>query len=144
MADWSVCDLELEFEFGCLNSKTMQVQIRLADRVETLDPGMDTALVYQTQVTLPAQIQIELSNKNMQQDTLIENGVIVKDKYVKLTRLSIDKFETPQIYLEKNIKLITESATYTTNYFGFNGRVLIDLDQPNVFIQHCKFLREVV
>lgn len=143
MADWSHCDLEIEFEFGALNSSTMQVQVTVNNHTEILDPGSDTTVVFQKQIKLPAQIQIRLSNKNMQQDTLVQDGVIVKDKYVKMNRLSLDKFDTPQNYLEKNIKLNTDSDTHATNYFGFNGQVIIDLDQTCVFAQHCKFLREV-
>lgn len=139
------CLLTLTFEFGSIDGKTMKVEILPEiGKLIVLDPGIDQTLSCDIEIILPTTIKIEISNKNMSTDTIIdEHHNILKDKYVKLSALQLDKIAIPYHWLEKQTKILVGSETYHTNYFGFNGTCAIELPRSTVFQLYANFLREL-
>jgi hypothetical protein len=94
----------------------------------------DKRLVVEFESTLPCQIQIDVSGKNYLNTQIDENGNIVKDTYIRLDSVFIDRMPIKKWFLEsKFLKFYTENQTLTSNYFGFNGRAVVDISYADSF-----------
>ena len=131
MTTFSKCKLKIDFEFGECNGKLMTVKVNN----QILQPK-DFLATYEDEIVLPTSIVIETSGKEQGVDTKVDaDGNILEDMYAKVTSLSLDSFEFNEIFLHQKMQLITDNATHTTCYFGFNGKVTLDLAEDNVFSQ---------
>jgi hypothetical protein len=90
--------------------------------------------VVEFESTLPCQIQIDVSGKNYLNTQIDENGNIIKDTYIRLDAVFIDRMPIKKWFLEsKFLKFYTENQTLTSNDFGFNGRAVIDIAYADSF-----------
>jgi hypothetical protein len=143
MLELARCQLRIDFEYGLIDGKIMQVEIYNNQKVLTATPQINGDYA-QAQVfldlTLPTRLFLIFSGKNNLTDTQIdENGNIIKDLYVKITNLALDKIEISQNALNQKLVLETATGSIPTNYVGFNGRITLNLDKPNVFLQYYDF-----
>jgi hypothetical protein len=133
MTKFNQCKLEIKFEFGSCNSKYFTVVIDDNKSIKTITP---TDNFYCTDIELPTQVKLAFSGKT-DGDTLVdENNNIVEDMYVKIAAIWLDKFPLSVKYIHQQIQIVTTSGeTHTTSYIGFNGTVVLDYSEDNVFSQ---------
>ena len=133
MTKFNQCKLEIKFEFGSCNSKYFTVVVFDNKSVKTITP---TDNFYCTDIELPTQVKMAVSGKN-DGDTLVdENNNIVEDMYVKIAGIWLDKFPLSEKYMHQQIQIVTTSGeTHTTSYIGFNGTVVLEYSEDNVFSQ---------
>jgi hypothetical protein len=144
MDNLKYCIITLELEFGAVNDQTMTVIVDHNGKQQQICPNTDTVISCNIEVEFPTAITLSLFGKNMNTDTqLNEKHEIIKDKYVKLTNLKIDKISAPLAYLQQKIKFILDDQFIVTNYFGFNGSATIYLDKSNAFTQQCYFIQSL-
>ena len=108
----------------------------LLDKLENIT---DTSKSVCVSIDLPCQLKFVVSNKNYNNDTLVDNnGLIISDKYVILKNMLIESipvkinvlFDICQYYKNHNAVPINDT------YWGFNGVVVIDFDEED-FIKWC-------
>jgi hypothetical protein len=102
-----------------------------AEGQQSLIRNADDTAVINTVVDFPGELLILLDGKNNNTDTLLnDSGEIVQDKFIQLTKIIVDKITVPDYFLQK-WPVINDSIT--TTYFGFNGAVKLQFDEPNSF-----------
>ena len=138
MINFNTCNLKIVFKFNECNSKLMKVEVDCGHSV-ILEP-VDKYAVFEQQIELPKEVVIRTSGKNHKYDTKIDAaGNIYEDMAVQIESISLDSFKLTEIYLHQKIKILTESGEeYTTSYFGFNGSIVLDFSESNVFTQVLK------
>lgn len=130
---FDTCKLELEFEFGDCRGDYFRVQIDNGDSVKDVDYFNP---YYSTMIELPATLKITTSGKNHKIHTIVKDGEIVEDMYVKVNKLKLDGLAIGNTFYHKKLTLTTiDNQEHTTNYFGFNGTCTIDFVHSNVFTQ---------
>jgi len=135
------CEIEIEFEFGSVNGEYMNVEIVNGNNTTVVIPENRR---YRAAITLPTRLSITTSGKNPRYHTVLRNGEIVEDMFVKITKFTIDKQPLNEIFLHKKITLSAlDGSKHTTNYFGFNGTADIDFLEDNVFIQYVMLNTDV-
>jgi hypothetical protein len=139
----NVCKLTLIFEFGAINGGTMLLDIRCGDTRYKLNPGIDAEIEKNFSISLPNKIIIDVSGKNSEKDTLIENGKIIKDKYIRIKEIRLDSMLVPEDWINGQIRFVTHGTELYTNYFGFNGHCTIDLLKSNTFLQLMSFNKDL-
>ena len=130
------CNIKIDLEFGSIGDKLMQVQYRCNDIREHVDV-VDLKASINQRITLPSKITLAFSNKDNNKDTILdENNNILSDLYVKILNIYLDGIKVNPVYLQKNLKLFTDSGNIiNTPYIGFNGTMEIPLDTASVFQQ---------
>jgi hypothetical protein len=90
---------------------------------------------------LPSKLVFDISGKDYNHDTVVDKAnQVVQDKYIKLLDLKIGKVPIQEVHLLKIIHYRTDKDTVIpTNYWGFNGKVIIDINQEN-FIKYLLML----
>lgn len=129
-------DLELEFKIGHCNG-TMGMEIFANNTMVSSYSVFDTdRFVFKHRINWPTTLKIVLSNKNLLHDTTVDSdGKIIADKYIQLTRIMVDRIETTVRHIN-SIVLNTNDNKITTNYWGYNGYVELNLTQENSFMWH--------
>jgi len=105
-----------------------------------LKPSDDNYAIFEKEINLPTELVIKTAGKNHKYDTKIDAaGNIYEDLAVQIESISLDSFELSDVYLHQKIKILTESGDeYTTSYFGFNGTIMLNFSESNVFSQVLK------
>jgi hypothetical protein len=126
--------LKLSFEIGRLRDQSMGLEFINAGNTQRFDSLDDDTFVYETTITFPTSMTIRVFNKQ-RNDTLVdEQGNIIKDKYIKLLDIQVDGVSCSPYYVSKYVILNTaDGRALTTNYWGFNGTVLLDFTEDNSF-----------
>jgi len=130
--------LNIDFKFGKLHSgKIMQVTVTDQNQRYTVIPDNQNCGRFQCCTTLPGSVTINFFGKDMMTDTKIDAaGKIIEDLYVQIQKISIDTFNMGPHFLNNELILCTENNTnIPTSYIGFNGHMILDLNQPSVFKQ---------
>jgi hypothetical protein len=127
-------DITFNFEFGAINDQCMIVNI-FVDSHDILLNGLDHTEIKLDSIKIPNTIKIKFSGKNSETDTILDSdGSVLKDKYVKITKIKIDQLSVPSWVIEKKLMLTTEDHRQIhTSYVGFNGEMIIDIPSSNVF-----------
>lgn len=119
--------VQLCFKFGSVHDSYMTVTV---NGVAAVPDHREQACI-ETSVTFPGELIIELSGKNNNTDTLVNDaGEIVQDKFVQLTQVRVDKMTVNDHFLQK-WPVVNDS--FNTTYFGFNGRAKLTFDAPSSF-----------
>jgi len=130
-------NVKLKLEFGSINGKFMNVEYQInSSRVKKVLVSENEGLL-DDEISLPGKVRLFFSNKDNATDTIVnESNEIVADLYVKILKITLDNFDIPQVYIQKNLKLVTgKNNQINTNYIGFNGTMEIPFDQNSVFKQ---------
>jgi hypothetical protein len=138
------CCIEVEFEFGSVNNKLMQVQLINDQNVVPVNPQhVDNK--YQAaakiNVKFPTTVKLEFAGKDPNIDTILDDkGNIVEDLYVKITAIKLDGFALRETFLNQRLTIHTlDNQCWTTNYIGFNGTITINFEKSNTFSQYLYF-----
>lgn len=107
---------------------------------DPVNPSDENYAIFEKQLYLPTKLVIKIVGKDHNHDTKIDAaGNIYEDLAVQIESISLDSFELSEIYLHQRIKILTESGEeHTTSYFGFNGTIVLDFSESNVFLQVLK------
>ena len=91
-------------------------------------------------VELPTTINIITDGKDNNNDTLLDDkGNVIKDKFLRIDEISIDKKPIDTNALYKIIKIHTvEKQLIYSNYVGFNGVTSINLEYSDSLIAHLQ------
>ena len=91
-------------------------------------------------VELPTTINIITDGKDNNNDTLLDDkGNVIKDKFLRIDEISIDKKPIDTNSLYKIIKIHTvEKQLIYSNYVGFNGVTSINLEYSDSLIAHLQ------
>jgi len=105
-----------------------------------VNPSDENYAIFEKQLYLPTELVIKTSGKDHNHDTKIdEAGNIHEDLAVQIESIMLDSFELGEVYLHQKIKILTESGEeHTTSYFGFNGTIVLNFSEKNVFSQVLK------
>lgn len=101
-------------------------------------------LQFEENIIFPNTLYIEHHEKNMKKDTKVIDGQIVDDKGFFLHSLQIG-----HIILDKeifNFNFYTENGKILkkNNYFGLNGKMLINIDESNLSSWHIKLQQSFI
>ncbi len=97
---------------------------------------------FSTDVPWPSIVTIKVDGKGPVDTEIDSNGKILKDKYIKLDSLLVDRMPVHILSLVK-IPLVTGNRVVNSNYWGFNGTVTFDFDQPNSMLWHLNEIEKV-
>jgi len=108
-------------------SKVIDTQEKLPDQIEL-------------NVTMPCVIRINLSEKNMETDTIVEDDKILEDKFTEITSLSIAGLNVGYDVLHKIVTYTENDGNSTQNNFAHsNGDLKIVLDCNDPITWHLKY-----
>ena len=132
--------LEIDFEFCAAKQQCMTVHVHHQHTTKILCPAEPGIVKYETKMFLPNSVSLEFSGKDMNHDTVLDNaGNIIEDKAVIIRRILIDRLPVDKNYLEKHLVLETASGNVNSNYAGFNGKMVLNFNQPNAFLLLHRF-----
>ena len=91
-------------------------------------------------VELPTTINIITDGKDNNNDTLLDDkGNVIKDKFLRIDEISIDKkpIDTNALYKIIKINTVEKQLIYSI-YVGFNGVTSINLEYSDSLIAHLQ------
>ena len=139
------CFIEFDLEFGCVNNKLMTVALSSDENITAIQPGLiDGKYLAKSRlyIDLPAVVKLRFSGKDHTTDVIFDqDGKITQDMYVKILGVNLDGFNLNEKFIHQGLTInTTDGQTWTTSYIGFNGEILLDLSEPNVFLQYHSIL----
>jgi len=136
MAKFNQSLVKLQFKFVELNNEYMNLNIVLSDRFIPVSPAQFQTIEFY--INFPTEIVLDVSGKNMNSDTVLDDqGNIIKDKHIELTKVIIDNIAVPSLYLKKWPELNGNN----NSYFGFNGQFKLKFLEKNSFTFLLKTLQ---
>jgi hypothetical protein len=90
-------------------------------------------------IDLPAEIIIEVSNKNLNTDTMVDSqGRILKDKFLKVDQVHLARLPIGSQLLEQLFEIHSERGIHNTSYFGFPGTVKFVISEADAMTWHLR------
>lgn len=134
----NLCKLEIVFKFAEVHGSFMTVKIN-----DTVLSGVNNEVqCYEKLITLPDSVTLEFSGKNQTTDTILDGDQnIIKDKHILIKEIRLDNMPVERLYLERRLKLEHDNKVVYSNYIGFNGKMVIQFNKPDVFRQLLEWQR---
>jgi len=132
------CKIKFDFEFGKINDRNMTVVITNNDQKFLVAPSDKQIQSIDFDIDLPTQVILKFAGKDPTRDTIVDkDGNITADVYVKILSITLDGFELRETFLYQKMKLVTDDGQeIKTAYIGFNGQIIIDMLESDVFCQY--------
>lgn len=134
-----IANFKFNFSAGSINNQYMLLSIGIENKT-TKPIHVADKFTFATDVRLPAEIEFHL-NGRLENDTVVHNGEIVADKFIKLESLEIDGFfiESWQLPEEFFFFNSSENTNLFTAYWARNGvaKLIIDKDDPALWLLDC-------
>ena len=131
------CTINFEFEFGMIDNRHMNMTIQNQDNLMHVVPHLNNKATASMEIALPTEIKMTFFGKNPEDTCIDSQGNITQDMYVKILKIDFDGFDLNEIFLHQKIKLHTEHGSeITTSYVGFNGSIVLNFPESNVFTQY--------
>ena len=93
--------------------------------------------VIESQIDLPCTIRIEISGKDMMNDTKVEGDKIVADKFIELQSMTLSKIPVYDHNFVKILEYQTEDGRLLKQrYISWNGEIKIELNDPDPLRWH--------
>ena len=129
--------ISMSLEFGVCNGSMIADIYSNEILVTTIKNARDEVLI-DFETDLPAKLKIAVSNKDNSLDTLLDDsGLVIQDKYVKLTRLSVGYIPVSSGVLFNICRYTPEHGAECNNtYWGFNGIATIDISKSDSLDWH--------
>lgn len=126
-------NLTLLCSVTCVNGS---IKIEMFDQTTPIYAGEnlpDGPMRIDCQINWPTTINIITSNKTSNDMEVDSNGNILKDKSIEVVGMSINNFPIHQDLIDKLFVCQREGSSEITNenWWGFNGNIKIEFDQPN-------------
>jgi len=120
--------------------------------------GCDQKILYQTElnnsgskqiqfddnIIFPNTLYIKHYDKNMKTDTKVVNGQIIDDKGFFLNSLQIGNILLDKEIFNFNFHTEDGKILKKNNYFGLNGKMLINVDEDNLLSWYIKLQQSFV
>lgn len=120
------------FEVGQVHNRSMSLTISTNKETKHFKQVDSGVFKCDIPVFFPDVISINVSGKGPN-DTLVDDrGNIVGDMYIKLNKVFIDGIPSSIDYVHKLVIHTDNGNTVTTNYWGFNGTIKLNLLYKNV------------
>lgn len=86
-------------------------------------------------ITLPCEIQFNLSGKGPLDTVVDENGKVVEDKFIRIDWLSLQGIPVERWILESRLLILHYGSgeQIKTNYFGHNGQAKLVIPHEDIF-----------
>ena len=133
-------ELKLVLEHGECNGY-MSVQC-YANGQLIAEPQIDKSnnSIVDVKVDFPVELVIKVSGKNNNTDTVVENGQIVKDKYVKLKQVYLARYHVNENMLHTLCQFTPDmGTTEQNNYFYCNGIAKMQFHAQDALRWHLKY-----
>jgi hypothetical protein len=128
-------NLKFELYFGqCHGSMTVNI-FDNKGLVSTLENQVGT-VTFTHDLTFPNTLKFVLTNKNSKIDTEVQDGKIIADKYVQLTKMSVGNIPVGSLNLPKLCDYHYNNQHTTSVYWSFNGTVNIDFNTEDFLMWH--------
>ena len=125
-------ELKIDLEAGECNGY-MNTEIYVNDQLICCPNFVNSNnLILDIPVNFPFDLRIQVSGKNLNTDTHVEDGKIVRDKYVKLKQLYVARYPVNEGVLY-NMCLFhpQDKPAEKTNYFYCNGSAVLNFQAPD-------------
>jgi hypothetical protein len=134
--------LIIDFHIGHYNG-TMGMKIHVNDTLAFFQQSFDQEkLQFVWDIDMPGRVRIEVFNKQ-HLDTLVDDQQkIIRDKYIKIEKISLGGVVINTGILHNMIILQTNNGQLKSSYFGFNGYCDIPFDQKNSFYWHLDLMNK--
>lgn len=130
----STSTLKLIFEISTIDNKSMDIAFNNGGVVESFSDLPDGEFIYETVITFPTEFEITVSGKGPVDTVVDPSGKVIKDKYIKILSIEVDRIPCIPHYVHRNIVLHTvDGQEIVANYWGFNGTVKLDFTEANSF-----------
>lgn len=124
--------MTLKFEVGRVDETSMGITVKSTLHQGTYDNlGEDFSVTFP--VEFPSQVIIETFGKGPHDTKVDADGKVIADKYLKLTDILIDQLSVARYYCDQKVVIDNGNQKITTSYWGYNGTVIIELDEENGF-----------
>ena len=134
--------VKFKFSIGSYNG-TMGMKISYKDRVLLSRDSFDEdTFTLEATIDLPGTVCIDLYGKGPNDTQIDEQGNVLKDKYIKLEELTVDRMPVHILSLIKLPELHANNQVTRINYWGFNGQARINFEQSDPFRWHLDAMRE--
>lgn len=136
--------LHLEFDIGFCRGKSMGMRI-LVNGVLVDQATVFTTTVYvlDLDVSMPLKVVFQLYNKDLNKDTIVSaDGVILEDKFVRLSRAVLGGVEIPEHVLIQTFDCDFARDQQKRIYWGEPGTVTMSIADENIVSWHLKTLIE--
>jgi len=91
-------------------------------------------------VDFPFDLKIKVSGKNPNTDTLVEDGKIVKDKYIELKQIYLARYPVNVSVLHRLCQFIPDSKPIEpTTFFYCNGQALLKFQSSDALKWHLMY-----
>ena len=126
-------NLTLLCSVTCVNGS---IKIEMFDQTTPIYAGEnlpDGPMRIDCSIDWPTTVNIITSNKTSNDMEFDSNGNILKDKSIEVVGMSINNFPIHQDLIDKLFVCQREGSSEITNenWWGFNGNIKIEFDQPN-------------
>lgn len=141
MSKLSTFALEIKLEFGKCQNQIMEMILSVNNNDPIwIQPDANGLVAINLNIDLPSQVVLQFKGKDANTGTIVDaNGNIVEDMYVKFLSIALDGFNLSEKFLHQKIKLLAENGQEIfSSYVGFNGIVVLDLTESDVFSQYLK------
>ena len=123
--------LKLDFEVGRVNDQSMTMVV-LHNNQKKVYSKLDEKFSVEIAITFPTTVKLILLGKKNTDTVFDENQNVVQDKFIKLSKLTVDNLGCNALYLKTKTKLTTvDNQIVYDNYWGSNGEVALEFDQQN-------------
>lgn len=134
-------ELKISLEVGECNGY-MDVNIYVNNELVSqpdLTKNNNSTVDVDLQVNFPFDLKIQVSGKNLNTDTQIDDGKIVKDKYIKLKKLYLARYSVHESVLYSTCSFYPENKSREqNNYFYCNGVAELKFQEPDALVWHVK------
>lgn len=123
-------DLRLDFLFV----ETMD-KIRLYCDDKEIIPSDGKATLIK-KISLPGSIWLKLEGKDENKDTIIKDGVIVKDRHIKLVNISLNGVKPTTDFIRRwpllHVGSRNRNHKIYSHYWGFNGEIELEFTGKDI------------
>ena len=120
---------------GLMNSRWFVNGVIAHELIPTAPGSSEIDLV----IELPAEINIELWNKDLNNDTMVDShGNVLKDKFLKVDQVYLARLPIDDHLLLKMFEIHTDNAVINTSYFGFPSTVKFVINEADAMTWHLK------
>ena len=117
-------DLLLEFAFAHTDNK-MKL---FCDQQEVVPINGKGSI--EKKISLPSSLWLQISGKNEDKDTSIEDGFIVKDRHIRLINVSLNGIRPPTNFIRRwpllHVGGRGRNQKIYSHYWGFNGEIELE------------------
>jgi hypothetical protein len=128
--------IKILLEIGLIDSRSMSLKIFDKDNLLFHKNSFDSNKEYlQLSVDFPSQLTFVTEGKGSDDTIVGPDQAIISDMYIKIIKLSIDLMPVKSWILEKFLFSGQDlsGSKFSTNYIGYNGSTVLDLNYPNSF-----------